>query len=197
MSTPGRPKSEYRSAQHEGTPTSTPGRPKSEYRSAQHEGTPMSACLITTRAGFHQALRNAFDEMAAAGCREAWISDEDFADWPLNEPSVIEQLSHWARSHRKLTVIARHYDEVVRRHSRWVEWRRQWSHIVECRAYDDAGQVPALLLAAGLVAVRLVDSVHYRGSVSHEAADLLGHRELLEAVSQRSVESFPASILGL
>ena len=38
MSTPGRPKSEYRSAQHEGTPVSTPGRPKSEYRSAQHEG---------------------------------------------------------------------------------------------------------------------------------------------------------------
>jgi hypothetical protein len=30
MSTPGRPKSEYRSAQHEGTPVSTPGRLKSE-----------------------------------------------------------------------------------------------------------------------------------------------------------------------
>ena len=40
MSAPGRPKREYRSAQHEGTPIRA-GRPKREYRSAQHEGTPM------------------------------------------------------------------------------------------------------------------------------------------------------------
>ncbi len=42
MSPPGRPKGEYRSAQHEGTPMSPPGRPKGEHRSAQHEGTPIS-----------------------------------------------------------------------------------------------------------------------------------------------------------
>jgi hypothetical protein len=43
MSPQGRPKGEYRSAQHEGTPMSPPGRPKGEYRSAQHEGTPVNA----------------------------------------------------------------------------------------------------------------------------------------------------------
>ena len=42
MSLPGRPKGEFRSAQHEGTPVSLPGRPKGEFRSAQHEGTPVS-----------------------------------------------------------------------------------------------------------------------------------------------------------
>jgi len=42
MSPPGRPKGEYRSAKHEGTPVSPPGRPKGEYRSAKHEGTPVS-----------------------------------------------------------------------------------------------------------------------------------------------------------
>jgi DNA-binding MarR family transcriptional regulator len=31
MSTPGRPKGEYRSAQHEGAPVSTPGRPRGEH----------------------------------------------------------------------------------------------------------------------------------------------------------------------
>ena len=41
MSPPGRPKGEYRSAQHEGGPMSPPGRPKGECRSAQHEGGPM------------------------------------------------------------------------------------------------------------------------------------------------------------
>jgi hypothetical protein len=35
MSPPGRPKGEYRSAQHAGGPVSPPGRPKGEYRSAQ------------------------------------------------------------------------------------------------------------------------------------------------------------------
>jgi 4a-hydroxytetrahydrobiopterin dehydratase len=42
MSALGRPKREYRSAQHEGPPPSAPGRPKREYRSAQHEGPPVS-----------------------------------------------------------------------------------------------------------------------------------------------------------
>ena len=40
MSTPGRPKCEYRSAQHEGHPMSTPGRPKSEHLHGLNEGTP-------------------------------------------------------------------------------------------------------------------------------------------------------------
>jgi hypothetical protein len=35
MSSPGRPKSEFGSAQHEGKPVSSPGRPKSEYTAVQ------------------------------------------------------------------------------------------------------------------------------------------------------------------
>jgi len=46
MSPPGRPKGEYRSAQHEGGPVSPPGRPKGEYRSAQHEGGPVTALRL-------------------------------------------------------------------------------------------------------------------------------------------------------
>ena len=43
MSAPGRPKGEYRCAQHAGCLMSAPGRPKGEYRSAQHAGCLMSA----------------------------------------------------------------------------------------------------------------------------------------------------------
>jgi alpha/beta superfamily hydrolase len=46
MSPPGRPKGEYRSAQHEGSPVSPPGRPKGEYRSAQYEGSPASEAAV-------------------------------------------------------------------------------------------------------------------------------------------------------
>ena len=38
MNPPGRPKGEYRSAQHGGLRMNPPGRPKGEYRSAQHGG---------------------------------------------------------------------------------------------------------------------------------------------------------------
>ena len=40
MSPPSRPKGEYRSAQHEGTPFCPPGRPKGEFRKPQAEGLP-------------------------------------------------------------------------------------------------------------------------------------------------------------
>ena len=44
MSPPGRPKGEYRNAQHGGCLMSPPGRPKGEYRNAQHGG-----CLMRAR----------------------------------------------------------------------------------------------------------------------------------------------------
>jgi hypothetical protein len=155
--------------------------------------------LLTSRNEFHAALRNAFDEIATKGCREVWISDADFADWPLGDAQVIESLTRWAQNHRRLTVLAQHFDEVVRRHARWIEWRRQWSHIVECRANTEleAAQVPTMLLAPGVLVLRLVDNVHHRGSLSHDAADMVRSRDALDAVLQRSAETFPVTTLGL
>ncbi len=155
--------------------------------------------LITTRNEFHDALREAFGAMASTGCREAWICDDDFTDWPLNERAVVEHLAQWALPHRKLTVVARTFEEFARRHPRWVEWRRQWSHVVECRSLEEAqpGDLPPMLLAPGLVVVRLFDAIHLRGSVSHDVADAVQGRELIDAVLQRSAEAFPATILGL
>jgi hypothetical protein len=151
------------------------------------------------RGDFLDAIRSAFADVAAQGCREMWISDIDFADWPLSEQPVIESLTRWAYAHRKLIVLATTFDEFPRRHARFVEWRRQWSHVVECRITDEseAADVPTLLLAPGVVTVRLLDRVHYRASVSLEEADAVYCRELIDAISQRSNEAFPATTLGL
>src|SRR6185369_16389707 len=126
--------------------------------------------LIDSRSDFHDALRAAFAEAAQVGCREIWIADENFADWPLNERQVVEHLTQWAQSHRRFIVVARNFDEVARRHARWVDWRRQWSHVVQCRTNNDleAGQMPTLLLAPGLTSVRLFDAIHHRGVASRE-----------------------------
>ena len=155
--------------------------------------------LITSRAEFHAALRQAFAEAAAAGSRDLWLADNDFADWPLGERDVIERLSEWAASNRWLTLVANSFDEVARRHPRWVTWRRQWSHVVSCRANTEleAGEVPMLLIASGTVTVRLSDPLHYRGRISHDRAEELRCKELIDAVLQRSEEAFPATSTGL
>jgi len=155
--------------------------------------------LITTRSEFQTALRDALAEAAQRGSPELWLCDQTFADWPLGERAVIANLEQWALSRRKLTLIARHFDEVGRRHPRWVEWRRTWSHIVSCRANPEfeREEFPVLLLAAGTVSVQLSNQEHYRGRTSHDKADEIHCRELVDAVLQRSEEAFPATTTGL
>jgi hypothetical protein len=155
--------------------------------------------VIDSRSGFHAALRGAFAAAASHGCREILLSDRDFADWPLGDPAVIDALSRWAFSHRRLTVIAAHFDELARRHMRFVQWRVSWAHVVDCRAAqpDDVEHLPVLWYAPGLMAVRLHDAQHYRGRVYRTAADLARCREAIDAIAQRSFEAFPVTTLGL
>ena len=155
--------------------------------------------LITSRGEFHAALKSALAEAATVGCRELWLCDTDFADWPLGELAVVESFAQWAGSHRRLTLIAESFDEVARRHARWNEWRRHWSHIVHCRrnAELESGQMPSVLLASELLSVSLVDPVHYRGRFSHDAADGVHCRELIDSVLQRSEEAYPVTTTGL
>ncbi len=158
-----------------------------------------AASLITSRAEFHAALRHAFEKLASSGAREVWFTDEDFADWPLGDLATIDLLQQWAASNRKLTLVARHFDDVARRHPRWVAWRRSWSHIVSCRTNTElaTGEFPSILLGLGTVSVRLVDNVHIRGRLSYDAADELRCRETVDAVLQRSEEGFPSTTTGL
>ena len=155
--------------------------------------------LIDSRSGFHQALRAAFADLAARPCLQVWLCDIDFADWPLNEPAVIDDLVRWAQPHRKLVVLAQSFDDLVCRHPRGVAWRRQWAHAVECRLVEpvEQGRMPLLLTAQGGLTVKLVDAQRYRGSWSREPADGRLALEMIDAISQRSQDAFPATTLGL
>lgn len=155
--------------------------------------------LITSRAEYQDALRQAFASLASTPCREVWLCDEDFATWPLGERAVVEQLEAWAASSRRLVLLARRFDEVARSHPRWVTWRRHWSHIVSCRTNTElaTGEFPAIFWAGGTLTVRLSDTVHHRGRASHSKAEEIFCKEQLDAVSQRSEEAFPATTTGL
>jgi hypothetical protein len=154
---------------------------------------------IASRSEFQDALRSAFAQAAQEGAREIFVVDPTFADWPLNERAVIESLTEWVDSRRSLTAFAHGFEELARRQFRFVEWRRQWAHVVHCRSDPEfePEQVPTILLVPGVTCVRLLDRVRHRGTVSSRPVDLTGSRETIDALLQRSVEAFPVTTLGL
>jgi len=154
---------------------------------------------ITSRAEFSDAIRSSFAIAAHEGAPEIVLVDADFADWPLNERAVIESLSAWVDSRRSLLLFGDSFDELARRHSRFVEWRRQWAHAVRCRNDPEleASQLPTLVLVSGVSCVRLVDRAHHRGTVSNRLLDMAECRQAVDALLQRSVEAFPVTTLGL
>jgi len=152
-----------------------------------------------SRAAFVESVRQCVAALAEHGANEVWICDADFADWPLNEPGVIEHLTRWCRPSRVFNVLASDYGPLERRCPRWVEWRRNWSHLVRCRAPEEsrALSLPTLLVAPGVATLRLYDRRLYRGEVSLDATAARRELETLDALLQRSVDSFPAHNLGL
>ncbi|MEW6704241.1 MAG: hypothetical protein AB1430_05275 [Pseudomonadota bacterium] len=153
---------------------------------------------ILGRSEVVQAWRTLLQRALAEGTRELWCSDVDFADWPLNEPALVEALVRWAKPHHRLHLLAQHYDEMPRRHPRFVRWRRDWGHLVQAWCVEDldASQQPCLLIA-GDRSIELLDREHWRAVASEEAADAQRARERLDAILQRSAPGFAATTLGL
>lgn len=159
-----------------------------------------SAEAIASRADFERALLAVLDTAAGdAAAAPLWWCDPDFSTWPLGQPAVIEALARWARSHRRLTLLAADYRPLAQAAPRWHAWRRQWSHVVQClRVHEEAAAgLPSLVLAPRRVAVRLHDREHHRGRVHRTPLELNRYAEWLDALSQRAEDGLPATTLGL
>lgn len=155
--------------------------------------------VFESRRDLTDAWHRALARVAEVGSRELFICDRDHALWPLGERATLEHLTAWAMSHRRLTVLAAQFDTLQRQHPRWVLWRRQWSHVVQCRqaAEADVPEIPTMVLAPGVLSLRVRDPQRYRGRYSSERADLVRDRDDLDAFLQRSSEAFPVTSLGL
>lgn len=147
---------------------------------------------------FAEHIRLAFAAAAAQGWREIIMADRSFADWPLGERAVAQSLNDWSKSGRKLTMLAKNYDEVLRRHARFVTWRRTWTHIVECRgnASLSADDFPSALWSPVWVCQRL-DLERCTGMAGFEAERRVTLRERLDECLRRSSPAFPATTLGI
>jgi hypothetical protein len=150
------------------------------------------------RVEFAVLVRQAFSAAAVQGWREIILCDASFEDWPLGERSVAQALNDWSRSGRKLTMLAHGYDEVTRRHARFVTWRRTWSHIVDCRrcAGVAASDLPSAFWSPGWVFERL-DLMHSSGVAGGEPARRLALKERLTEKLSRSSPAFAATTLGI
>lgn len=147
---------------------------------------------------FADLVRQAFAQAAAQGWREIIISDSHFEDWPLGERAIAESLGDWSRNGRKFTMLAKNYDEVLRRHARFVTWRRTWAHIVECRASASTASddFPSAFWSTGWVFQRL-DLARSTGISGAEAARRVVLKEKLDECLRRSSPAFPATTLGI
>ena len=150
------------------------------------------------RADFTEMIRQAFSAAAQQGWREIIVCDPDFEDWPLGERAVVQALNDWSKTGRTFTMLARNYDEVLRRHARFVTWRRTWAHIIECRANASApaDDLPSALLGPGWVFERL-DLQRCTGMAGSEPARRVALRERIRERLLNSSPAFPATTLGL
>jgi hypothetical protein len=158
--------------------------------------------VIDSRAGFIAALRWGFTRAMREGARTRRIVcvDRDFAEWPLDAPELLAELTTWVkRPQRQLVLLAACFDDVPRRHARFVAWRRFFSTAVLPHAApkDVAAELPGLLLDDEGTLVRLIDPVHWRGRASADARSAQPWREQIDAVLQRSEPAFPVQSLGL
>lgn len=150
------------------------------------------------RTAFHAQLRTALDMAAQKGWRELVFSDQTFADWPLGERTSIERLNAWASSGRTLLLLAGSFAVFERDHMRFVEWRRTWSHIVDCRACSGAGtpHVPSAIWSPSWQMHR-VDIERSRGVSGRDPERRRALREQIDECLRRGRPAFPATTLGL
>ncbi len=158
----------------------------------------LASGLFSGRSAFQQLVRDALACAAREGWPEIILSDADFDDWPLGERAVAESLAAWSATGRRCTLLAGRYDTVIRRHARFVTWRKTWAHIIEARSCASAGplELPSAIWSPRWVLHRL-DPQRCGGVSGSEPERRLLLREGLQEWLKQSSPSFPASTLGL
>lgn len=159
---------------------------------------PLPTGRFEGREAFQQLIRDALACAAREGWKQIILFDADFADWPLGERAVAQSLQDWSASGRQCILVARKWDEVIRRHARFVNWRRTWAHIIDARACPSADplEFPSALWSPHWAMQRL-DIDHCNGHAGAEADRRVALREALNEWLTRSTPSFPAHTLGL
>lgn len=164
-------------------------------RAGVHQGRGDCAALL------RQALLGLAPSVASpwGAVRSVWLADPDFADWPLDDPAVLDALAAWLRQGgRHLRMVGLQFDKVERRRPRLARWRRDWSHAISVFTPTD-GDLPADL--RGLLAAPLwlqwleAPDGRLRCSTDGRQARLVDAS--IADFLQRCTPAWPATTLGL
>lgn len=161
---------------------------------------PAQPPAIDARTGWVQALLWGFDSAMAAGAHQIVCVDPDFAHWPLDDAALHRALAGWLRRpQRRLVLLAAHFDEVPRRHPRFMGWRRDWVHAMATLVVPEecAAGLPQRLLDDGDVSVQLFDATHWRGRAARDARTAQALRLETDALLQHASPAMALNVLGL
>ena len=172
----------------------------SEAAGAAPEPAPLLEGRFAGRSEFAALIRQALVAAANQGWREIMVSDPDFSQWPLGERAVSQALNDWASMGRKFTMLAENYDLLPRQHARFVTWRKNWAHLVQCRRpasrSGSNARVPSILLSPVWYA-ECLDLPRCAGVAGTDTVRRLILKKLLEERFSNSTPAFPSSVLGL
>jgi hypothetical protein len=155
---------------------------------------------IDGRASFLAALHWGLSTAIAQDARRIVCADPCFADWPLDDPALLQALTAWLRRpQRRLVLLARGFDDLPRLFPRFSAWRADWVHAIDgWQAPDElAADVPTVLSCDGEVCVQLIDALHWRGRATLDARIARRWCEDLDVVLQRCERALVARTLGL
>jgi hypothetical protein len=159
---------------------------------------PLSA--LRSKADFEQALFWALQQALAVRARRLTWIDPDFQAWPLDDPALLELMTHWLRlPQRRLVLLAHQFGTLERAHPRFVAWRRDRAHAVDAWSPSEGveAKLPTLLLDDDQICLHMVDTVHWRGRLSLDASSAHQWRDEIDVLLQRCEASFPVHHLGL
>lgn len=151
-------------------------------------------------APFAEAIARVMRHADERGARVLRWCDEDYAAWPLGDPAFLDALTRWARGGaRELQMVGVAWEDLRRRHPRFVRWRQDFSHVITCLEPSERREdpLPTLWLDAADQVVRVFDRDHWRGRMGADRLDRQRAREALDAIAQRALPAFASTTLGL
>ena len=95
-------------------------------------------------------------------------------------------------------LVGSRFDVIQRDQSRFSSWRKPFAHAIECWTPTevDPGDMPSVLLLDATY-LELLDRERWQARQSSERRSLVLQRERLDALMQRCVAAWPATVLGL
>jgi hypothetical protein len=151
--------------------------------------------VIEGRLAWRQALRELLLDPGAQWC----MYSADYEDWPLDESEVVQALRRWALPRRRpcVRLLARDYSRLLNTCSRFVAWREDFAHLLECRELPTGIDAPSEGLWLREHALVALPAQRERRALRQGAREAQASLQLFDQAWELSEPGFAPRALGL